>query len=58
VEYSEFLCSVANDAKRIRKIFANLKIKMKLIKEEEEEKAAHISSEDLQLVAVETERCH
>jgi len=56
VEYSEFLCSVANDAKRIRKIFANLKIKMKLIKEEEDEKAAEVRSEDIHMMAIEAER--
>jgi hypothetical protein len=37
VEYAEFLCSAANDAKRLRKVIAKLKIQLKLIQDDEDD---------------------
>lgn len=37
VEYAEFLCSAANDAKRLRKVIAQLKIKLKLMQDDEDD---------------------
>ena len=37
VEYAEFLCSTANDAKRLRKVIANLKIQLILIQDDEDD---------------------
>lgn len=49
VEYAEFLCSVANDAKRLRKVIAKLKIEMKLIQDDETEydESGEVVAEDL-----------
>lgn len=59
IEYTEFLCSVANDAKRLRKIIASLKIQIKLIKEEELENAGDmedLSSEEAAILRQEFDR--